>query len=120
MDGLKAHAKHAAAGAANDGALLEDASLLAPLLQLWDGVCCLFARKGTPSGWVAMLLRACALFAPGARAQAAEAVVAASGQMAKAKPLWAALKPAVLKPIFEAADVAADSNGRQASKRQRL
>jgi hypothetical protein len=114
-DGLHAYAKaHALQGAP----LLEDASLLAPLLTLWDGVCVLFTGRAKPAAWLGLVLRAARLFSPAARGAAAAAATARAEPMRAARPLWAALKPAALRPLFEAADVGGGGEGR-AGKRQR-
>ena len=49
----------------------QQVKLLVPVLELWDGVCCLFAAAKKPSGWLAQLLRALKLFPEEARALAA-------------------------------------------------
>lgn len=49
----------------------QQVELLVPLLELWDGVCCLFAEAKKPSAWLAQLLRALKQFPEDARAQAA-------------------------------------------------
>ena len=61
---------HAEAPAQRDEAA---AALLSPLLELWDGVCCLYAHAAKPSAWVNVLLRALKQAGPGARALAADA-----------------------------------------------
>jgi hypothetical protein len=52
--------------------------LLQPLLELWDGVCCLFADTRKPAGWLAQLLRVLKLFSEEARAEAAACAVVRS------------------------------------------
>ena len=49
------------------------AALLSPLLELWDGVCCLYAHTAKPSTWLNVLLKALKAAGPEARAQAADA-----------------------------------------------
>lgn len=44
---------------------------LVPLLELWDGVCCLFEHTSKPSNWLNHLLRAAKLFTSEIRAVAA-------------------------------------------------
>ncbi len=44
---------------------------LVPLLELWDGVCCLFEHTSKPSNWLNHLLRAVKLFTAEMRAEAA-------------------------------------------------
>jgi len=44
---------------------------LTPLLELWDGVCCLFKTGAKPSNWLGHLLRLLKLFTEDVRAEAA-------------------------------------------------
>lgn len=122
-DSLLALAKH------QPGALLADAALLQPLLQLWDGICHLYSGRAKPAAWVALLLRCCKLFAPEARAAAADAAAAvgqaSSGPMQRVHSMWRELKPLeALRQQLEAADVAEGSGGgsgagERAAKRRR-
>lgn len=112
------------------GGLLADASLLEPLLRLFDGCCALFEGRPKPGAWVKLLLQAAKLFTPEARGTAAAGLQPRSGPMRAAQPLWEGLKPAQLRPLFEMSDVgegggcgeAAAAGGRadgRAAKRQR-
>jgi hypothetical protein len=46
---------------------------LVPLLELWDGVCCLFLGRAKPAPWVNLIMRAAKAFTPEQRGAAAEA-----------------------------------------------
>ncbi|CAL8468043.1 g7582 [Coccomyxa elongata] len=81
---------------------------LVPLLELWDGVCCLFEHTSKPSNWLNHLLRAMKLFTAEMRADAASHARVSSKAMTSAAHLWGSLKPAPLKMIFGAADVEED------------
>ena len=54
---------------------------------------------------MALLLKAAKLFSPAAREAAAAAEQPQSEPMCKAQALWGPLKPAVLRPLLECADV---------------
>ena len=112
-DALAAYSKRRLGGKA-----IDDSLLLGPVLTLFDGICLLFAGKPKPTAWVAIVLRCGKLFTPEARLAAAEAATARSEPMQRARPLWGALKPAVLRPLFESADVAGGVE--RGSKRQRV
>ena len=43
---------------------------LVPLLELWDGVCCLFEKGAKPANWLGHVLQALKLFTAEARADA--------------------------------------------------
>lgn len=96
----------------------DDSSLLTPLLTYWDGVCVLFSGRSKPVAWMTMVLKAAKLFTPKARASSAKAALSRGMPMKKAQRLWEALKPSVIRPLFEAPDV--DSEGERASKRVRV
>lgn len=53
------------------GELLQDSHWLQPLLELWDGICCLLEGRVKPSTWVSHLLKTAKLFSPEARTAAA-------------------------------------------------
>jgi menin len=113
VDGLTLHSKLLLGGQP-----IDDATLLAMLLAFWDGICVLFAGRPKPGAWVALVLRAARLFTPEARALAAVISTARSMPMKQARLLWRALKPAVLRPLFESADVE-EGGERGGGKRQR-
>lgn len=97
--------------------LISDAKHLTPLLEYWDGICCLFAGRTKPAHWVTRLLKAARLFSVDARTQAAKQAVVISEVMLKAQTLWGDMKGTKLKSLFEVADIA-DSQP-LANKRQR-
>lgn len=51
--------------------VLDESSLLTPILELWDGACCCWSGKPKPGLWTGMVIRTAKLFTPEARAQAA-------------------------------------------------
>lgn len=101
----------------NDG-LINDASLLSPVLTFWDGVCVYYAERAKPDKWVTVVLKIAKLFSEEARGQAAEAAEVRSSAMQRARHLWGPLNPKVLKGVFAAADVEVGEDGR-AGKRAR-
>ena len=44
---------------------------ITPLLEFWDGVCCLFSARKVPSAWTGVLLKALKPFPPETRSRAA-------------------------------------------------
>ena len=50
---------------------LGDSSLLVPILELLDGICCYFSEKSKPTAWITILLKAAKMFSSKARADAA-------------------------------------------------
>lgn len=97
--------------------LLTQTQQLICLLELWDGVCHLYAGKTKPLHWTAQLLKALKLFTAEAREHAANHAETSSALMGKAKCLWQELKAPKIKALFESADIA-DANG-VTNKRQR-
>ena len=97
---------------AQPGGQLDQPPLLQALLQLWDGVCHLYAGKQKPQAWVALLLKLAKLFTAEARDAAAQAAAVSSAPMLRASGLWRDLQPvATLRAQFESADVGSDSGG---------
>lgn len=44
---------------------------ITPLLEFWDGICCLFSARKVPSAWTGVLLKALKPFPPETRSRAA-------------------------------------------------
>ncbi len=66
---LQAPGWHAKDAAAREQAA---AALLAPLLELWDGACCLYMQAAKPGAWLNVLLKTLKAATPEARARAAD------------------------------------------------
>ena len=98
---------------------IHDSSLLTPILTLWDGVCVYYAERAKPEKWVILLLKVAKCFTEEARREAAEKAETRSSTMQKARHLWGALNPRVLKGVFSSADIGIAEEGR-AGKRSRI
>ncbi|KAL0027912.1 hypothetical protein WJX79_002394 [Trebouxia sp. C0005] len=91
---------------------------LTSLLEFWDGICRLYTGKAKPSHWIGHLLKTLKLFTAEARIHAASTAEIRSAVMTKANPLWAELKAARIKALFETADLA-DANGNSSKRKKR-
>lgn len=49
----------------------EQEQYITPLLEFWDGICCLFSLRKVPSAWTGVLLKALKAFPPETRLRAA-------------------------------------------------
>jgi len=85
--------------------LIHDASLLEPLLTVWDGVCALFSSRSMPTAWTKLIIKGAKVFSPEAREVAAAGGVWKSLPMQNAQNMWRDLKASSLMPLFELADI---------------